>query len=101
MPAVEVGTLLGKHEPNDLYGFLKHVEPGTDVGKRVAIGGCFPDVPAGAEPEFEAAAGDMVERRGGLGEQCRVSVADIEDQAAPRVARASKCGSVPFLGGAS
>ena len=82
MPAVEVGALLGEHLPDDLYPFFEHVQPGTDVRERIPVGSGFPDVPAGSEPEFETAAGDVVEGGGRLGQQGGIAVADVEHQAA-------------------
>jgi hypothetical protein len=55
-------------------------------------------VPAAAETDLEAAAAQVIEGRGGLRQQRRVAIADVEDQAAEAV---SKWGRVPPAGGAS
>ena len=79
-------ALVAEHAPDDLRGLVEHVEPGANVGERVAVGRSFPDVPAGTEAEFEASAGKMIQRGCRLGEERGVPVSDVEHEAAdPRV----------------
>ena len=74
-------AVFGEQAPHDLGGLVEHVEPRADVGERIAVGGRLPDVPASADAELEASAGDVVECRGGLGEQGGVAIPDVEHQA--------------------
>ena len=80
--AGEGRAVVGEQPAHDLRGFVEHVEPGADVGKGVAVGRCLPDVPTGADAEFEASARDMVEGCGSLRQQRGIAVADVENEAA-------------------
>ena len=51
-------------------------------GKSIPVRFGLPLVPAGAEPQLESAAGDVVDGRGHLGQQTGIAVGDAEHQAA-------------------
>ena len=68
-PAVEVDGALAKQRPDDRERLLEAVDA---VVEREAEGAKLGLVPAGAEPEHEATAADLVDRGGLLGQQRRV-----------------------------
>ena len=80
--AGERGALVVEHAADERRGFVQHVEPRADVWKRIAVGGCFPDVPTSAQAKLEPAAGEVIQRRRRLRQQRRIAVADVEHQAA-------------------
>ena len=80
--AGEGGAFLFQQAPHHLGGFVQHVQAGADVWERVAVGGGFVQVPAGAEAELEAAAAQVIQGGCGLRQCGGVAVADVEHQAA-------------------
>ena len=79
--AGEGDALFREHPPDDRRGLVEHVEAGAHVREGIAVSRRLPDVPAGAQAELEAPAGDVIQRGGGLGEQGRVAVSHVEDEA--------------------
>jgi hypothetical protein len=79
--AVKRGALVREHAADDRRGFVEHVEARFQFREFVAVGLRFPEMPTGAEAEFEASAADVVERGCGLREQRGVAITDVEDEA--------------------
>ena len=64
---LEGWLVLGPHRFDDLDRFAKLADTHRSLGELVAVGEVLVLLPTGADGEFEAPAGDDVDRRGDLG----------------------------------
>ena len=85
--AVEGDALAVEEAAEHDRGLLELVEAVLDRQERHAEGAELALVPAGAEPELDAAAAQVVDGDRGLAEHARIPIADAEDQAADRAPR--------------
>src|SRR6266511_3862419 len=70
----ESGAAFGPQRPDHLTGLVQPLEPLAQCGEGNTVGLVLVPLPAGAEPEAEAAAGDDVDLRGHLRDHRRMAI---------------------------